>query len=60
MKTINGVHMAAPYRVYNHDMLESYTAGNWYDDLLIQFINYYEVNEYLFNFVPNGLLFQKV
>lgn len=28
MKTINGVHMAAPYRAYNHDMLESYTAGN--------------------------------
>ncbi len=52
--------MAAPYRAYNHNMLESYTAGNWHDDLLIQFINYYEVDEYLFNFVPNGLLFQKV
>ncbi|MEK1422888.1 hypothetical protein [Limosilactobacillus fermentum] len=60
MKRINGNRMTAPHMVYNHDMLEIYTAGNWHDDPLVQFINYYQVAEYLFNYVPNELLFKKV
>ena len=60
MKSINGNRMSAPHMVYNHDMLEIYTAGNWHDDPLVQFINYYQVAEYLFNYVPNELLFKKV
>ena len=60
MKKINGKRMTAPHMVYNHDMLEIYTAGNWHDDPLVQFINYYQVAEYLFNYVPNELLFEEV
>lgn len=60
MKSINGNCMDAPHMIYNHDMLEIYTAGNWHDDPLVQFINYYQVVEYLFNYVPNELLFKKV
>ncbi len=52
--------MESPHMTYNHDMLDIYTAGNWHDDPLVQFLNYYQVVEYLFTYVPDEVLFEKV
>ncbi|HJF53818.1 MAG TPA: hypothetical protein K8W06_01530 [Limosilactobacillus coleohominis] len=60
MNNLNGELMESPHMIYNHDMLDIYTAGNWHDDPLVQFLNYYQVVEYLFNYVPDELLFKKV
>lgn len=60
MKNINGKRMESPHMIYNQDMLDIYTAGNWYDDPLVKFLNYYQVVEYLFNYVPDEMLFKQV
>ena len=60
MRNINGKRMESPHMIYNQDMLDIYTAGNWHDDPLVQFLNYYQVVEYLFNYVPDKILFEQV
>ena len=59
-RNINGKRMESPHMIYNQDMLDIYTAGNWHDDPLVQFLNYYQVVEYLFNYVPDKMLFEQV